>query len=120
MDVLRSLSRRGLLTRSPGKRDGSYEPAAPAAVPAPVTGGAGTAARQDPARRDPFPRGKQQRVQALLALLDDGQDHHVADLASALGLSRLVVTRYLTELIEHGHVVATAPPRDRRRRYRRA
>nr|WP_240896959.1 MarR family transcriptional regulator [Kineococcus vitellinus] len=57
---------------------------------------------------------------ALLALLDDGQDHHVADLAAALGLSRLVVTRYLTELVEHGDVVATAPPRDRRRRYRRA
>ncbi|MCI2237061.1 putative DNA binding domain-containing protein [Paenibacillus sp. TRM 82003] len=106
-----SLTRfRVVLRRTPAVDDGGIGPRSRITAP---TSGAPAAPQASPTR------AKQQRVQALLALLDDGREHHVADLASALGFSRLITTRYLTELVEQGRVVATAPPRDRRRRYRK-
>ncbi|MEZ0494612.1 ATP-binding protein [Kineococcus sp. TBRC 1896] len=61
---------------------------------------------------------KGERLGTLVALLSDGAEHHAGDLADALGIGRAMVNRYLNELIDEGTVEPTAPPRDRRRRYR--
>ncbi|MEZ0165955.1 helix-turn-helix domain-containing protein [Kineococcus sp. LSe6-4] len=102
-ETISDLAERGLLARVPDPQHVRYEIAA--APPEP--------------RRD-APAGPVSRPDEVLALLADGREHHVTELAAALGLGRVMVTRYLNELIADGRVVATAPPRNRRRRYRRA
>jgi len=114
--TLRALTQQGLLTKSAGRRYATYaltEEPVPRRQPS-LFDEPGTAA---PAAPSP---SRADRVERLLALLDDGADHHVLDLATSLDLGREVVTRYLNELIRDGRAAATAPPRDRRRRYRRA
>ncbi|NYD22861.1 ATP-binding protein [Kineococcus aurantiacus] len=63
-------------------------------------------------------RSRAHRLDALRELLGDGRNHHAEDLAGALGVGRAMTNRYLNDLIAAGEVEATAPPRDRRRRYR--
>ena len=47
------------------------------------------------------------RIEALLALLSDGELHSGADLAVRLGVSRAAVWKLVGELREHGVQVGT-------------
>lgn len=61
---------------------------------------------------------REEQLQELLRILGDGKEYAAADLEERIGVQRAMLTRYLNQLIDEGLIEATAPPRDRRRRYR--
>lgn len=112
--ALADLVSRGLAVKSPGRRYASYELA-------PGVAGArqGSLFDDDPTPSDDGRRGRAQRLEQVLELMESGREYHVVEIARAMDLGRAVVSRYLTDLIARGQVTATAPPRHHDRRYRR-
>jgi ATP-dependent DNA helicase RecG len=63
---------------------------------------------------------RRDRTSEVAALFADGKELGLAEVVAATGLGRAMAARYLDRLVAEHVIVATAPPRSRHRRYRRA
>ncbi|HXA61837.1 MAG TPA: ATP-binding protein [Streptosporangiaceae bacterium] len=64
----------------------------------------------------PVPSG---RATEILALFSDDRELRAADVIEATGLGRAMALRYLSRLVDSGHLAASAPKASRNRTYRR-
>lgn len=109
---LTNLVQRGLAEKIGDRRGATYRLAAPA-----VTSDDAHRTRESGGGDD---TGLTARQQEIFALLTPGTELTANEITEAFPVSYGVIIKEINVLIESGRIIATAPPRSRRRAYRRA